>query len=162
MPTLRPVELDFLERAPFHFRNEIDLPCPPERVFEAFADPPGWAAWFDDMKSGAWTSPAPHGVGATRTMVLGLTTAEETILAWEPGRRFAFRIDRLGVPLVRAMAEDYRLEPTASGCRLVWIVGYEPTPLARLVHPVVRAVFGRQFRRSLDGLRRVLAGAPSA
>lgn len=162
MPRLRDVELDFFDHPPAHFRNEIELPAPPERVFALLGDPPGWASWFDDMKSGAWTSAPPYGVGATRTMVLGLTTAEERILAWEPGRRFAFRIERLGVPLVRAMDEDYRLEPTPSGCTLVWFVAYEPTWLARAVHPLVRAVFGRQFRRSLEGLRRKLAGQDAA
>jgi uncharacterized protein YndB with AHSA1/START domain len=105
----RAENLDFVERSPYEFLTVADLPAPPERVFEAFADVSGWPRWFDGMRAGRWTSAQQGGVGAVRHMTLDTVTVDETILAWEPGVRFAFRIDTVTLPLIRAMVEDYRL-----------------------------------------------------
>lgn len=149
--------LDFVERAPASFLTEADLPAPPEKVFEVFADVSSWPRWFDDMRDGRWMTDQTSGVGATRRMTLGLIAVEETILAWEPGSRFSFRIDRATLPLIRAMVEDYQLVPTQNGTRLVWKAAYDPSWITRLLHPIVRAVFGAQFRRTAENLKRYLA-----
>lgn len=157
----RPESLEFAASAPDFFLVEGELDASPERVFAVFADVTTWPQWFDDMRAGAWTGPQEGGVGATRKMTLGLLAVDETILAWEPGRRFAFRIDRATLPLIRAMVEDYRLEPRPDGRSFLrWRAAYAPTTLTRALHPIVRAVFGRQFRRTLEGLRRYLAAHP--
>jgi len=158
MPKLRKVGLELFDAPPAQFLNEKILPCSAERLFEILADTPGWSAWFDDMKSGTWTSAPPFGVGSTRRMVLGATTVDETILVWEPGRRFSFVVDTMGLPLVRAMAEDLRIEPHGdNACKLIHHVAYEPTLLARLVHPLIRKIFGGQFKRTLDKLEAFVA-----
>ena len=154
---VRAETLDFVDRAPAEFLTEADLPATPERVFAVFADIASWPRWFDDMREARWTGAATSGVGATRWVRLGAIAVDETILAWEPGRRFSFRIDTATLPLVRAMVEDWRLEPTQNGTRLVWRAAYEPTLLTRLLHPIVRAIFGAQFRRTAEGLKRYLA-----
>lgn len=152
--TLRREPLEFAETAPSHFLNEAELDATPEKVFAVFADIESWARWFDDFRSAHWTGPAHEGVGATRKAILGAATVDETFLAWEPGRRFGFRIDTITLPLVRAMVEDYRLIPLDGGrTRLVWRIGYETTWLGSLLHPIVRKIFGRQFRRTLVGLQ---------
>lgn len=145
--------LDFVERAPHEFLTEADLPAPPERVFEVFADVASWPRWFDGMKASRWTSAQQGGVGAVRRMTLDTITVDETILAWDPGRHFAFRIDTATLPLIRAMVEDYRLERRGDGTHLVWRASYEPTLLTRLLHPIVRFIFGRQFKRTAAQLR---------
>ncbi len=155
--TCRPVELDFVERAPHEFLTEAELPAPPERVFEVLADIDSWPRWFDDMRAARWTGTQKSGVGATREMTLGIIRVDETMLCWEPGRRFSFRIDTGTLPLLRAMVEDWQLRPTQNGTHLVWRVGYDPSLLTRLVHPIARAIFGRQFRRTAEGLKRYLA-----
>ena len=153
MPRLRSVGLEFFNSPPAEVVTAKTLDCSAERVFEVLADPPGWPQWFDGMKSGAWTSPAPFGVGSTRRMGLASTTVDETFLAWEPGVRFTFRLDAMGLPIVRAMAEDWRIESLGpKSCRVTYRVAYEPTLLARLLHPVLRAMFTRQFARSVDTL----------
>ena len=92
---------------------------------------------------------------ATRKAILGAASVDETFLAWEPGVRFSFRIDTITLPLIRAMVEDYKLVPLEGGrTRLVWRIGYEPSWLGWLLHPLVRAIFGRQFRRTLMGLQK--------
>lgn len=153
MPKLRQVGLDFFAAPPAEIRNEKRLPCSAAHAFAILSDTPSWALWFDDMKSGQWTSAAPYGVGSTRHMKLGVTAVDERILAWEPGRRFSFALTTMGAPLVRAMAEDWRLEAQGeSACTLTHHVAYEPTLLTRALHPIVRGVFGRQFRKTLENL----------
>lgn len=154
---LRAEGLDFVDRAPFEFLTEADLPASAERVFEVFADIHSWPRWFDDMHASRWTGPQQSGVGATRLVSLGLIEVDETMLVWEPGARFSFRLDTATLPLIRAMVEDYRLTPTATGCHLSWRAAYEPTLLTRLLHPIIRFVFNRQFKRTAEGLKRYLA-----
>lgn len=48
---------------------------------------------------------------------LGITI-EERVLAWDEGRRFAFRVERTSVPVSRAWVEDYRFEPYGAGGNL--------------------------------------------
>lgn len=154
----RAEDLSFLERAPHRIVNEGVMPVSAQRLFEVLADAPGWPQWFVDMVAAEWTSPAPRGVGSTRTVKLTTMAVEETILAFDAGKRFAFRLDRVGLPLVRAMVEDYAIEslgPTSS--KLRWVAAYEPTPLMTLVHPVARVIFGSQFRRTVEKLSKHLA-----
>lgn len=152
----RAENLDFVEKAPYDFLTEADLPAPPERVFEVFADVSGWPRWFDGMRAGRWISAQQGGVGAVRHMTLDTLSVDETILAWEPGVHFAFRIDTVTLPLIRAMVEDYRLERRGEGTHLVWRAAYDPSLLTRLLHPIVRFVFGRQFKRTAERLRQLL------
>lgn len=154
----RPESLAFIERAPAVFVNEVDLPASPDKVFSVFADIESWPRWFDDMKKGTWMPGFSGGLGAQRKMELGLLTVDETFLAWEPGARFTFRIDRASLPLLRALVEDYQLTALPDGrAHLDWRVHYELKPWARLIHPILRLIFGRQFRRTVEGLKRYLA-----
>lgn len=150
--------LSFVGSAPAVFVNEADLPAPPARVFEVFADIDTWPKWFDDMRRSSWMPGSSGGLGAQRRMELGALTADETMLAWEPGRRFSFRIDAVTLPLLRAMVEDWQLTALPDGrTRLDWRVHYELKPWARLIHPILRLIFGRQFKRTVAGLQRYLS-----
>lgn len=150
--------LSFVGSAPAVFVNEAELPAPPSRVFEVLADVASWPRWFDDMRASGWLPGHSGGLGAQRRMELGALTAVETMLAWEPGARFSFRIDSVSLPLVRAMVEDFQLAALPDGrTQLNWRVYYELKPWARLIHPLLRFIFGRQFKRTLAGLQRYLA-----
>ncbi len=153
----RPETLDFIKRAPAVFVNEADLPASPERVFEVFADITTWPKWFDDMKRTRWLPGSKGGLGDQRVMELGLLTVTETFLAWEPGARFCFRIDSASLPLLNALVEDYQITALPDGrTHLDWRVHYELKLWARLIHPILRIVFGRQFKRTVAGLQRFL------
>src|SRR6187431_2615566 len=76
--TLRPEPLAFAETAPDYFLNEAELDAPPERVFAVLADIDSWAHWFDDLRSAHWTGQAHEGVGATRKVILGAASVNET------------------------------------------------------------------------------------
>jgi Polyketide cyclase / dehydrase and lipid transport len=151
-------EIGFLERAPYRFENEGLMPVSAERLFEVLADAPGWPHWFVDMLEAHWTCSPPFGVGSTRTVRLKPMSVDETILVWEPGKRFSFRLDRVGLPLVKAMVEDYQIEALGpASCKLRAVQAYEPSLLTTALHPVVRAVLGSQFRRTVQQLAKYLA-----
>lgn len=154
----RPVGLDFIEGAAWRFENVVDLDASPEAVFDIFADGESWPQWFDGIRSVVWTSPEPKAVGTTRTVTLTTMTVYEYFLAWERGRRFAFRFEAASLPLCQAGLEDYRLEALPNGrTRFHYGVYLEPSLVARLLGPIVRAQFSTMFRRAAEGLREHVA-----
>lgn len=50
---------------------------------------------------------------------------EETILAWDEGARWAFRVDSAQAPVFDAFVEDYHFEPDGSDATL--LPGPSPT-----------------------------------
>jgi hypothetical protein len=156
--TCRPVGLEFVEGASWRFENTVELDAAPGAVFDIFADGESWPRWFADIKRVTWTSPEPKGVGTTRTVVLTTMTVFEHFLAWDHGRRFAFRFVGSSLPLCRAGIEDYRLEEIGPGrTRFFYGVYLEPTLVVRLVGPIAKLQFARMFRRAAEGLRAYVA-----
>src|SRR5579864_727206 len=117
---LQAVGIDFFETAPYRFVNEAVVRHPPERVFDAIAnDPAGWGDWFPGFDhSGHWISDGPPGSGSRREVRVSRIVYQETILAWEPPHRFAFRVDRMGMATAKALAENYRISPHPDGSML--------------------------------------------
>jgi uncharacterized protein YndB with AHSA1/START domain len=155
--SLRREDLSFVERAPVVVRAEVSLPASPAAVWPAFADAPAWVDWFTGMQDAHYTSPAPYGVGSTRSVrVMGLV-ADETILAFDPGKRFAFRVDAANLPMLRALVEVVTLEADGAGTRVVYRQALEPKPWLRPLLPLLRGQMERGLRRGLDGLAPWLA-----
>lgn len=160
--TCRAVELGSLAGAAWRFENVVELDAASAEVFDVFADGESWPNWFDAVRRVVWTSPQPRGVGATRTVVLRIAlldvTVQERFLAWDPGRRFAFRFEGASLPLIHAGIEDYLLEDLSGGrCRLTYAVHLEPTAAARAAGPVARPMFARMLRAGAEGLRSYIA-----
>jgi hypothetical protein len=156
----RPIGLDFIDGAPYRFENTVELEASSEAVFDVFADGESWPRWFDGITRVVWTSPEPKGVGTTRTVTLTTMTVYEHFLAWDRGRRFAFRFEGCSLPLCHAGVEDYRLEDLGGGrSRFFYGVYLEPTLVVRLAGPIARAHFARMFRRAAEGLRTYVAAA---
>jgi uncharacterized protein YndB with AHSA1/START domain len=146
-------DLSFTRTAPFKFENEAILDAPPERVFEVIATGESQSTWFQDFVGIRWTTPPPYGVGSERDVELKLLTVSEHFLAWEPGKRLAFTIRSMTLPIVDAMVEDMVLEPVgADRTRLLWRAHYRPRGFMRPFHPVLRLVFGQLFTESTRGL----------
>jgi len=160
--TCRAVELDFLDSAVWRFENVVELDATSGEVFDIFADGESWPKWFDAVQRVVWTSPEPKGVGTTRTVALSVTplktTVDERFLVWDPGQRFTFRFERVGLPLFHAGIEDYRLEGLEGDrCRLTYTVCLDPTAAVRLAGPVSRPLFARMFRSGAQGLQSYVA-----
>jgi len=147
---LRPATLDFASR--HRFENVVEIDAPAAKVFPLLTGE-RFTEWLPDLLSWEWTSPAPRGVGSTRVVRLRSLAVKERILAWDEGRRFAFAIEEITVPLVRRMTEDMVLEPLGDArCRFVYTVKYEPSPLMRLIHPIARRIFGSMFRKAAQNV----------
>ena len=148
-------DLDFTERSPFRFENEAVVRCSPERLFDIWATGEAQERWFKDLRAIRWTSPEPHGVGATREVELATLTVKERFLAWDRGKRMAFQIYAITLPLVDAMVEDLQFTPLDGGrTRMIWRAHYRPALVMRLLHPLVRWNFSKLFSATCKDLAR--------
>ncbi|MGO9927218.1 MAG: SRPBCC family protein [Mycobacterium sp.] len=147
------VDLDFIDNAPFVFRNSVDLAITPEQLFEVLADAEAWPRWASVITKVTWTSPEPRGVGTTRTVEMrGRIVGNEEYLAWEPFTHMAFRFNECSTRSVAAFAEDYRVEVIPGGCRLTWTMVQKPAGPARLAMFVVGPLLNLGLRRFLSNL----------
>jgi uncharacterized protein YndB with AHSA1/START domain len=149
---LRSEDVFFVDRAPVVVRAEVTVAASPAAVWPALADASAWPRWFAGMKAAHYTSPAPYGVGSTRRVRVTPLEADETILAFDVGKCFAFRVDSTNLPLFSALVEIITLEPVGSATRVVYRQALEPKPWLRLLMPLLRGQMERGLRRGLDGL----------
>jgi len=160
---LEPVPLEFTASAPFTIETVTLIDATPERVFDILSTGERQKEWFQDFVENRWTTEA-RGVGAEREVELELLTVKERFLAWDRGKRLAFHIYGSTLPVTRATIEDMTLEALdvrgARTTRLTWRVHYRPTLPARLLHPLVRLIFGRMFNASGEGLARYAKAHP--
>lgn len=148
--------LDFINHAPFNMMHEVKLPIPPEQVFDILVNHK-WEDWFPDFVSTQWKTQEPHGIGSIREANLKTVKARERFLAWEEGKRFCFTIDAVTLPLVNAMAEDIQLTPSGDNSTLMsYRIYYDPKPMTRLIHPLVRSYYGRMFKNSMISLQKYI------
>lgn len=158
--SLRPTDLDYLSNAPCELYHEAIVAAPPEPVFELLTSSERMGEWFPDFVSCTWETPAPHGVGSRREVVLKALRVKERFLAWEAGSRVVIAFEEINLPLVSRLAEDMRVVALDSQrTRVSRRVAYTPTLAMRLVHPLARVVFGRMFAQSLRALADRLAVA---
>jgi uncharacterized protein YndB with AHSA1/START domain len=160
--SLRAVDLDFTSTAKHRVTVSEVLPASPDAVFAALAeDPAGWGAWFPGFTdAGRYLTPGPHGVGAQREVFARGQRFLETILAWEPGRRWAFRVDETGLPAVRALAENFTLTPEGTGTRVDYTMAQETSPA--FVGGLIIRFAGGQLRTALRNLGAHLAAEERA
>jgi len=70
----------------FETNQEISVDATPEQVWEAIATGPGIDSWFMGRNE-----VEPREGGTMRMVVEGMFTAESTVTAWDPPRRFAYQ-----------------------------------------------------------------------
>jgi hypothetical protein len=76
----------------------------------------------------------------------GANMLREHYFLWEEGRRHSFYVTEATAPLVRALAEDYLVEPRGDdACRFTWTIAVEHTALGRAGTPVNRAILKTLF-----------------
>lgn len=155
---LRAVGADFLDTAPVRFAFTAVIAAPVEEVYRALAeDTASWARWFPLVSA---AEPVPGG----RVVVLaGGSRFQETVLVADRPSRYAYRADTVNRPGMRALAEDWRLEPVADGSLVRWSVAADPWPAARPLLALARPVLRSAFRRAMLRLdRRIAAGGGAA
>lgn len=148
-----PFDEDFYETAPVRYRYEVELPVPPDVLFDVFEDPDSWPAWAMGIGQVIWTAPAPYGVGTTRTVIFwGGMRVYEVFTRWERGKRMDFQFTGTTQEVWRQFGERYEVDDLGDGrCRLTWTVAYEPTGTFARIHkfilPVMRWNLGGYMRR---------------
>lgn len=123
---LRPVDLDFEAKAERVFRVEQQVAAPLDRVWDAFADAASWSQWFPGVEWARYDGAAPAGVGTIRRSQVGGVQYEETMLVWDRGRRWAYRVDRSTAPVARAQLEITDFERRGAGTRVRWTLAVDP------------------------------------
>lgn len=153
---LRPVGLDFIEHAPVRLPFTAVLAAPPDAVYRALADEvTGWPAWFR-----AVTLARPTGGGAGREVRLtGGVRFRETVVAADPGLRYAYRVDETNAPGMSALLEEWLLAPgpDAAGTLVRWTFAADGPAPFRLALAAARPGLGRSFRTAVRALDTRLA-----
>jgi carbon monoxide dehydrogenase subunit G len=158
---LRDEGLDFVDRAPVQVREEVVVTgATPADVWAALAEPTAWTEWFAGMKEARYTSPAPYGVATKRFVRVASMKANEEVLAFDVGARFAFRVVDANMPALRAMVEVVTLEAVDGGTRVVYRQAVELEPWARWLGPLARKQLSRSLEASLPKLTGWVADHP--
>lgn len=153
---VRPVDDSFFETAPLVIPVSVDLDATPAEVWEALGSDRMWS-WFPPLDRLRWLTARPHAQGAVRVLrVARLFTIEEHFYRWEEERRATFHVVSSTRPVLRALAEDFLLEPTATGTRLTWTMALDTGPrgarLLRHLAPLLAA--GNKL--AISGIRKIL------
>ena len=155
---MRSVELQFLVDAPIRLEFVEPVHAPADAAFAAIsADPSTWS-WFPGLDEGRYESAPPHGVGAKRYVRMGEWEYRETMLAWEPPHRWAYRVDESTGPAFAALAEDWVIEPDGDDARVRWTFAVDAAELA-LPPASLREVIGPVFAEAMLGLSASLASS---
>ncbi|MFI6643934.1 SRPBCC family protein [Streptomyces sp. NPDC050504] len=152
---LRPVGLEFVETAPIRLSFTALVGAAPGEVYGALADETeAWPAWFS-----AVTSARPTAAGREVRLKGGIRF-DETVVAAEPGVRYAYRIDTTNAPGVSAMLEEWLLTPVVGGgTRVRWTMAVDGPAGVRAAMRLARPGVASSFRSAAKRLGARLAGA---
>ena len=139
MFSLQVPDPDWLTRAPVRIARELHLEASPAAVFAVLCDHASWPSWFKGMRR-TRVDGAAAGAGALRTVWVGATRVQERFLVWEPDARLSFAVVASNVPGLRAMLEDWRLEPETGGSKLSITIGTEGAGIFAHAPGLVKAV----------------------
>ncbi len=153
---LRHVDLDYVEHAPKKQIFTTEIAGTPEQVWHELADDAAtWSEWFPQVRYGAYVGGGTPGIDSRRVVHLqGGAKFQETILAFEPGARYTWRVDACSLPVFAALVEDWRVEPAGDGSHstVTWTFAYEPRLLFKLAEPLAPKAMGRSFKQATTNL----------
>ncbi|WP_026303445.1 SRPBCC family protein [Jongsikchunia kroppenstedtii] len=124
MAVLQSANEAFLANAPVKVTKSVELPVSPDVVWRELTGDN--ALKWVGLKV-VW-GPQRTGVGATRQAGPPVgPAATETFFVWEEGKRKAFYIEKLPLPVpgLKVFAEDYVITPTETGARFEWTFALE-------------------------------------
>jgi uncharacterized protein YndB with AHSA1/START domain len=149
---LRREDPSFVERAPLVNEARVDLPLSPDDIWPALADAAAWERWFAAVRQSRYTTPGPPGVGSRRHVVVQRLEVDEEVVAFEPGRCFAFSVLTASRPGFAAMVEVVTLEASAGGTQVTYQQAIEPAWWLRPLVPLLRRNLRAELRAGLAGL----------
>ena len=148
MHMMKEIDLAYFDTAKTRFQSTVELNCTPDRLFEIFEDGDSWPIWVGSIQRVEWTSPQPVDVGTTRTVFMqGDLEGYEEFIAWERGKRMAFRFTHSNKDAMDAFGEDYIVEDLGDGrCKLTWTVVMEPRGISKFFIAIGKPLMARMFR----------------
>jgi hypothetical protein len=87
------------------------------------------------------------------------TTYKETILAWDPPTRWAYRVDECSAPIARALVEDWAISLDGDASVVTWTFTIDPRALFIAGMPVAGKVMGSLFAKAMHNLSAQLQAA---
>jgi polyketide cyclase/dehydrase/lipid transport protein len=99
---------------------QVEIAAPAEEIYALVSDLPGMGRLAEENRGGSW-------LGGLRSPVVGARFRGHNRRGWrrwsttvtvtdaDPGRRFAFDVRSLGLPIARW---EYAIEPVDGGCRV--------------------------------------------
>jgi len=135
------------------FSIGVVIARPVEDAFAFLSRPENETQWQEDLVESRQTSAGAMGVGATgedvrKSMGRRMVTSW-TCTAYEPGRRFAFKVSK-PVPFLA----EYLFEAMPEGTRVTMVA--EPAGFTRLLWPVITRAGRKQYEANFAALKRVL------
>ena len=128
----------------------------PDAVFAVLADHERWPDWFPVITKTVVLGEQREGVGTRRLTNIPGGSIEEVILAWDPGRRFAFTATAVHPAIVHALVDDCRIEPVQSSTRVTYSVYLDP---AGMVHPLLDLMKGLLVSELNKGMQALVVRA---
>ena len=136
--------------------NTITINRPIEDVFAVLTDVEETGKWFPGDVEEHWTSPAPHGVGSTRHAVvtmLGRRTENDAVATeYKPPHRAVMMGTSPNAPFVVELT--FARDGDDTDVEVISEIGLRGA--ARLLGPLVTAMYGRAWARGLANLKRLM------
>ena len=156
MAELREVGIEFVDIAPLRWDFDAEVAAPREAVFGAIAERADWP-WFPGLTGERYDGPRPYGVGTRRHIRMSGVPYHETIVAWQAPARWAFRVDECGLPMARALVEEWTFTETGAGTAVRWRFALDPSPAFAATKALAPLVMRALFRRAMRNLERHLS-----
>ena len=162
MIAIEPRTLEWAPSAPVQNRGRAHSSASPDAVFAVLADQAAWPTWFPRIRKVAVES-EPVGVGSRRTVTLPGLTVDEELVAYEPGRLFAFTGVAVKPRAFSALVEQCVLEPTADGgTDVTWVQSLTPGNAAwGVLLKLSRPMIIRSLDKAMANLARRAEGSRS-
>ena len=142
------VDMTFFETAPTIHRASVEIDATPDDVFEAFLDADAWTEWAMPITGVEWTSDFPLEPGSTRTVRMkGDLVGYEEFLAYEHGKRMAFRFNSASKDTIKAFAEDYRVTDLGGGRTRVDCGGDGSSLRGKIMTPLMGFMVKRMLKK---------------
>ena len=136
--------------------NSITIRRPIEDVFAVLTDVEQTGKWFPGNVREHWTSPPPHGVGATRHAVVTMfgrrTENDAVTTVYEPPHRAAMEGTSPNAPFVATLA----FRTTRDGTRVDVSTELNLRGAIGLFGPLVRWLYGRGWSQGLATLKQMM------
>jgi hypothetical protein len=126
--------------------SAIEVRCSPQAAFDLVSDPRNWSSYFPQLTADTGDDPVREGSVINVQLMREdkrVLHAEERVVDYEPGRRFATAIAEVATPATGS----YDFEPVAGGTRIVYTY--------RSLIPLAMALLGGRIRvRTKMAMRR--------